>query len=249
MSKIHRQKSAAQTGISEVSMIEIRHLKNVQMFINHTCMVLFMKSNVFSFVGQITVTLMGKFFMPNNSLKDSVISVTACLVAPSPYKKVLFRTTNHNTAYTKTIPSEGFSGEFKTFRFITDSHQVRRWIGDTMTKITTPHTDVISIDFNVLFTQLKASKMFSSEHTSTLTLSSLLAKPTTIIPFLTSCRQVSSPIPEEAPVTTTTFPFHFSIFLKKLHRCLSTSKLQLRLHYEQPGDFNDHLYSQLADTR
>ncbi|KAE9533007.1 hypothetical protein AGLY_009435 [Aphis glycines] len=61
---------------------------------------------------------------------------------PSPYKKVLFRTTNHNTAYTKTIPSEGFSGEFKTFRFITDSHQVRRWIGDTMTKITTPHINL-----------------------------------------------------------------------------------------------------------
>lgn len=45
----------------------------------------------------------------------------------------------------------------------------------------------------------------------TSSLSSLRAKPTTIIPCLTSCLQVSAPIPDEAPVTTATLPFQFSM--------------------------------------
>jgi len=45
----------------------------------------------------------------------------------------------------------------------------------------------------------------------TLSRSSRLANPTTIIPFSTNCLAVSWPIPEEAPVTMATFPAHLSI--------------------------------------
>lgn len=47
----------------------------------------------------------------------------------------------------------------------------------------------------------------------TSSLFSLLANPTTIIPLSTSRLHVAAPIPDDAPVTTATFPTHLSIFV------------------------------------
>lgn len=46
----------------------------------------------------------------------------------------------------------------------------------------------------------------------TCNLSTFRPNPTTIIPFVTNCLQVSSPMPDVAPVTTATLSAHFSIF-------------------------------------
>lgn len=46
---------------------------------------------------------------------------------------------------------------------------------------------------------------------NTLSLSSLRAIPTTIIPLSTNALHVAAPMPDDAPVTTATFPSHLSI--------------------------------------